>query len=138
MLRSTKPCNCQELLFEDVFWVKRAQKDYDVFVAARRGKGIEMLDVNALLAETLDMKEGHAYVLDHRLSANQADVGMIRELRGWLDELPSTGLAEYVLGGLATDDLLFSPTGLFGGYPGRHGFILPPLPFALFTRNKSA
>ena len=47
-------------------------------------------------------------------------------------------MAEYLLGGLAADDLPFSPTGLFGGYLGHHGFILPPLPNALFTRDNSA
>ena len=63
---------------------------------------------------------------------------MIDELRGWMEELPAAQLAEYLLGGLAEDDLPFTPTGLFGSYLGHHGFILPPLPNALFTRDNSA
>lgn len=136
--RRLTPANCQELLFDDVFWVKQAQKDHDIFAATMRGEGIEVLDVNVLLTETLDTKEGRAFVLDHRISADQVGVGMIGELRGWMEELPSGRLAEYLLGGLAADDLPFSPTGLFGGYLGHHGFILPPLPNALFTRDNSA
>ena len=136
--RRLTPANCQELLFDDVFWVKQAQKDHDVFAAPMRGEGVEVLDVNVLLAETLETEEGRAYVLDHRISADQVGVGMISELRGWMDELPGPKLAEYLLGGLAADELPFTPTGLFGGYLGHHGFILPPLPNALFTRDNSA
>ena len=136
--RRLTPANCQELLFDDVFWVKQAQKDHGVFAATMRGEGIEVLDVNALLAETLDTNEGRAFVLDHRITADQVGVGMISELRDWMEELPGARLSEYLLGGLAADDLPFSPAGLFGGYLGHHGFILPPLPNALFTRDNSA
>lgn len=136
--RRLTPANCQDLLFDDVFWVKQAQKDHDVFSATMRNEGVEVLDVNVLLAETLETKEGRAFVLDHRINADQVGVGMIAELRGWMEELPGTKLAEYLLGGLAEDDLPFKPTGLFGSYLGHHGFILPPLPNALFTRDNSA
>jgi arginine deiminase len=63
---------------------------------------------------------------------------MMSELRAWMDELPSVQLAAYLLGGLATDDLPFKSSGLFGSYLSHHGFILPPLPNALFTRDNSA
>lgn len=136
--RRLTPSNCQELLFDDVFWVKQAQKDHDVFASLMRGEGVEVLDVNDLLAETLETREGRAYVLDNRINPDQVGVGMMEELRAWMDELPGTKLAEFLLGGLAEDDLPFKPTGLFGSYLGHHGFILPPLPNALFTRDNSA
>lgn len=136
--RRLTPANCQSLLFDDVFWVKQAQKDHAAFVAAMRGEGVEVLDVNTLLAETADIPEGRAWILDHRLGPDQIGVGMGAELRAWLDVLPGTQLAEFLLGGLAVDDLPFVPSGLFGSYLGAHGFILPPLPNALFTRDNSA
>ena len=82
--RRLTPANCQELLFDDVFWVKQAQKDHDVFAATMRGEGVEVLDVNVLLAETLDSAGGRAFVLDHRINADQVGVGMIGELRAWM------------------------------------------------------
>lgn len=136
--RRLTPSNREELLFDDVFWVKQAQKDHDVFSALMRDEGVEVLDVNVLLAETLDRKDGRAWVLDHRINADQVGVGMLEDLRAWMDELPGTQLAEYLLGGLAADDLPFKPAGLFGSYLGHHGLILPPLPNALFTRDNSA
>ena len=136
--RRLTPDNCQELLFDDVFWVKQAQKDHDVFASVMRDEGVEVLDVNDLLAETLDLAEGRKYVLDHRINRDQVGVGMLAELRAWMEELPGAKLAEYLLGGLATGDLPFKPSGLFGAYLGHQGLILPPLPNALFTRDNSA
>ncbi|WP_345938137.1 MULTISPECIES: arginine deiminase [Tistrella] len=136
--RRLTPSNCQDLLFDDVFWVKQAQKDHDVFAGLMRNEGVEVLDVNNLLAETLDIAEGRAFVLDHRITPDHVGVGMQPELRGWMDTLPGAKLAEYLLGGLAADDLPFEPHNLFGSYLGHHGFILPPLPNALFTRDNSA
>ena len=136
--RRLTPENCEELLFDDVFWVKQAQKDHDVFSGIMRDEGVEVLDVNDLLAETLESEKGRTWVLDHRIVPDQIGVGMMSELRVWMDELPGADLAQFLLGGLAIDDLPFKPTGLFGGYLGRHGFILPPLPNALFTRDNSA
>ena len=136
--RRLTPENCQDLLFDDVFWVKQAQNDHDVFTDAMRGEGVDVLDVNDLLSQTLDIPQGRDWILDHRITPDQVGVGMLSELRGWMDGLPGTQLADYLLGGLAVDDLDFAPTGLFGSYLGQHGFILPPLPNALFTRDNSA
>ncbi|MFZ1468131.1 MAG: arginine deiminase [Paracoccaceae bacterium] len=136
--RRLTPENCQALLFDDVFWVKQAQKDHDVFATVMRGEGIEVLDVNDLLAEVLDIPRARDWVLDHRITPDQIGVGMMAELRGWMDELTGVQMAEYLLGGLGVDDLPFKPSGLFGSYLGQHGLILPPLPNALFTRDNSA
>src|SRR6056297_2202538 len=84
--RRLTPANCQELLFDDVFWVKQAQKDHDIFSKTMRDEGIEVLDVNTLLAETLDIPKGRDWVLDYRIVPDQIGVGMASELRAWMDE----------------------------------------------------
>ncbi len=136
--RRLTPGNCQELLFDDVFWVKQAQKDHDVFTQLMRDEGVEVLDVNTLLAETLDNAEARSWVLDHRITADQVGVGAKSELVSWMTETPSELLARHLLGGLTVEELPFEPAGLFGSYIGHHGFVLPPLPNALFTRDNSA
>lgn len=136
--RRLTPSNCDALLFDDVFWVKQAQQDHDVFAGVMRARGVEVLDVNDLLAETLDIKEARTWVLDHRITWNQVGVGMMADLRAWLDELPGATLAEFLIGGLGVRDLPFDPVGLFGNHLGHSGFVLPPLPNFLFTRDSSA
>lgn len=136
--RRLTPSNCDSLLFDDVFWVKQAQKDHDVFTEVMRSRGTEVLDVNELLAETLDIPEGRTWILDQRINWNHIGVGMVSDLRAWMDELAGKALAEFLIGGLEVGDLPFDPTGLFGNHLGHFGFVLPPLPNFLFTRDNSA
>lgn len=136
--RRLTPSNCDALLFDDVFWVKQAQQDHDVFTSLMRARGVEVLDVNELLAETLDIPEARQWLLDLRITRNDIGLGMLSDLREWMDELPGATLAQYLIGGLEVGDLPFDPVGLFGSHLGRYGFILPPLPNMLFTRDNSA
>lgn len=136
--RRLTPTNCDSLLFDDVFWVKQAQKDHDVFVQLMRDRDIEVLDVNDLLAETLDIAEARKWILDQRISWNEIGVGLVSDLRSWMDELPGKKLAEFLIGGLEVGDLPFDAAGLFGNHLGQYGFVLPPLPNFLFTRDNSA
>ncbi|WP_372609578.1 arginine deiminase [Aquicoccus sp.] len=136
--RRLTPENCEDLLFDDVFWVKQAQKDHDVFADLMRGEGVEVLDTGLLLGEVLDMPEARGWVLDHRVTPQEIGVGMLDDLRGWMDELQGPELAEFLMGGLTVDDLPFEPAGMFGSYLGRLGFVLPPLPNTLFSRDNSA
>ncbi|SDU37029.1 arginine deiminase [Halopseudomonas salegens] len=136
--RRLTPSNCDALLFDDVFWVKQAQKDHDVFASLMRARGVEVLEVHDLLADTLDNPEARAWILDNRINWDHIGVGMISDLRAWMDELPGPRLAEFLIGGLQVNDLPFDPTGLFGNHLGPFGFVLPPLPNFLFTRDNSA
>lgn len=126
--RRLTPSNCDSLLFDDVFWVKQAQKDHDVFTDLMRSRGIDVLDVNDLLAETLEITEGRAWVLGHRINWNYIGVGMVSDLQAWMNELPGKDLAEFLIGGLEVGDLPFDPTGLFGNHLGHFGFVLPRCP----------
>lgn len=136
--RRLTPTNCDALLFDDVFWVKQAQKDHDVFAELMRARGVEVLDVNQLLADTLDIDEARSWLLDRRITWDHIGVGMVSDLRAWMDELPGQTLAEFLIGGLQVSDLPFNPGGLFGNHLGPSGFVLPPLPNFLFTRDNSA
>jgi arginine deiminase len=136
--RRLTPGNCEELLFDDVFWVKQAQQDHDAFAGAMRAEGVEVLETGALLAETLEIKDARTWVLDNRISATDVGIGLQQPLRDWMQGLDGVTLSTYLIGGLTVADLPFKATGMFGSYLGHHGFILPPLPNFLFTRDNSA
>ena len=136
--RRLTPSNCDALLFDDVLWVKQAQKDHDVFVNVMLERGVEVLDVHDLLTQTLEITEARKWILDQRITWNEIGVGMVSDLRAWMDDLPAAQLTEYLLGGLEVTDLPFKPSSLFGNHLGQYGFILPPLPNFLFARDNSA
>ncbi len=131
------PMNCDELLFDDVFWVEQAKKDHADFCQHMRERDIEVLDVHELLAEILSLPQGRAWVLDRRITEDHVGLGMLDELRGWLNEMKAADLAEFLIGGIAVHDLPFKPHGMFGSYLGSEGFVIPPVPNAIFTRDNS-
>src|SRR5947207_15153034 len=58
--RRLTPGNRADLLFDDVLWVQQAQKDHYDFVLKMRERGVEVLELHDLLAETLAGKEARA------------------------------------------------------------------------------
>lgn len=132
------PSNCDQLLFDDIFWVEQAKRDHLDFCKKMRVFDVEVLEVHELLAETVTSKNARDWILDRKISFNTVGVGMLNELRAWLDELPAAELADYLIGGIAVKDLPFEPVGMFGNYLGADGFVMPPLPNMLFTRDTSS
>ena len=63
-LRRLTPSNCDELLFDDVLWVKRARQEHDAFADALNDRGVEVLYLSDLLAETLKDDAARHWLLD--------------------------------------------------------------------------
>lgn len=131
------PANAAELLYDDVLWVQEARVDHADFRMKMQGRGTEVLEFHEQLMKTVAIKEARDWVLDRRITENQVGVGMLNELRSWLDELSAKDLAVFLIGGIAVNDLPFTPAGMFGPYLGADGFIIPPLPNTQFTRDNS-
>lgn len=136
LLRLT-PRNCHDLLFDDVLWVKRAREEHDVFVDALRDRGVEVLQLRELLAETLGDARARSWLLDRAVTPLHSGVSMAIAMRAWLDELSAADLAKYLIGGLAKAETPFAGRGLTGAVMEEHEFVLPPLPNHLFTRDTS-
>jgi arginine deiminase len=135
-LRRLTPANKDELLFDDLPWVRRAREEHDAFADALRGRGIEVLYLQELLAETLAVDGVRGTVLERTLSDVDLGPRLRQGLRGWMNELAPERLAEVLVGGVALDELPFAPAGLAAAVDGL-ALVLPPLPNHLFTRDTS-
>jgi arginine deiminase len=132
------PGNCKDLLFDDVLWVQEAKKDHYDFVLKMEERGVEVLDLHELLAETLENKAARKFVLDRRVTNNAVGPSTVAVIRPWLDEMPSQKLTDHLIGGIAIADLPQSEVThmlieAFGGVD----FVLPPIPNTLFQRDPS-
>ena len=58
------PSNCDELLFDDVLWVDNAKRDHFDFVNKMRDRGVDVVEMHNLLAETVAVPEGKKWILD--------------------------------------------------------------------------
>jgi arginine deiminase len=132
------PSNCDELLFDDVIWVSQAKRDHFDFVTKMRERGVEVLDVHNLLTQTLGDPEARQWILDRRINDDSVGVGLSNEVRAWANGLESRRLAEFLIGGVAVDDIPASDAPvlkLFREYAGYSSFLVAPLPNMVFTRD---
>ncbi|MDU2875805.1 MAG: arginine deiminase, partial [Pseudomonas aeruginosa] len=131
--------NCDELLFDDVIWVNQAKRDHFDFVTKMRERGIDVLEMHNLLTETIQNPEALKWILDRKITADSVGLGLTSELRSWLESLEPRKLAEYLIGGVAADDLPASEGAdilkMYREYLGHSSFLLPPLPNTQFTRD---
>ena len=132
------PSNCDEMLFDDVFWVQAAKADHHDFTVKMQDRGIEVLEMHELLNDILKNETAFNWIFDRKFTENQIGIGMADELRSWLRGLPSDQIAEFLVGGITVGDVPFKTQGMFGLYLGAEGFISPPLPNLIFTRDTSA
>ncbi|WP_037911947.1 arginine deiminase [Actinacidiphila yeochonensis] len=137
--RRLTPSNADDLLFDDVLWVENAQRDHAGFVTGLRARGVEVVELHDLLAETVAVPQARDWLLDRKITPNQVGLGLVEGTRTYLDGLPPRELAEFLIGGLATTDL---PEEFRTGYVslaresgGAREYLMPPLPNTLYTRD---
>ncbi|MCF8882050.1 arginine deiminase [Erythrobacter sp. SN021] len=131
------PANADALLYDDVLWVQEARTDHADFRMKMSNRGVEVYEFHDLLKEVVEIPDGRAWLLDRRISENEVGLGMLGELRAWLDELPAAQLAVFLIGGIAVHELPFEMHDMFGSYLGPDGFVIPPLPNTQFPRDNS-
>jgi arginine deiminase len=143
-LQRLTPSNHDDLLFDDVLWVERAQYEHDQFVARMRERGVEVFYLAELLAETIAASDEASQRLIE-LVASEYTVGwsLVEEIRGLLADLKPDQLAKHLIGGLTVaetglDLTAAAQVSLIGAaLDDPSAFVLPPLPNTLFTRDSS-
>ena len=133
------PSNCDDLLFDDVLWVENAKRDHFDFVNKMRDRGVDVVEMHNLLAETVAVPEGKKWILDQQVVPDQVGLGFIDELRSFLEGLDNRKLAETLIGGLSTLDFPETAGGaalkIVKEAAGVTEYLLPPLPNTLYTRD---
>ena len=139
MLRLT-PQNKDHLLFDDVLWLERAQEEHDQFARVLTDRGIEVLYLSDLLAQTLEVAEARDYVLDRVINENTNGPAAAETLRALAQGLSGTDLAEMLIAGITKAELFertACPSSLVLASMDDDDLLLPPLPNHLFTRDTS-
>lgn len=137
--RRLTPSNNDELLFDDVLWVENAQRDHADFVNKMTQRGVEVVELHDVLAQTMVNPDAKNWLLDRKVIPNQVGLGLVDNTRSYLETLGERQLAEFLIGGMATQDL---PEDFRSGYvtlaresTGAREYLLPPLPNTLYTRD---
>ncbi|MBI3214086.1 MAG: arginine deiminase [Mycobacterium sp.] len=135
------PQNCHELLFDDVIWLQQARRDHFDFVAKMVDRGVEVLELGELLADVVAIPAARDWILDRKVTDDLVGPALTAEIRAWLTELPPDRLAEFLIGGVAyqdvADEVESTFLSLFNALD-PEGFVLRPLPNTQFMRDNSA
>jgi arginine deiminase len=138
-LKRLTPRNNDQLLFDSIPWVSRAQDEHDAFAEVLRGRGVEVLlladALRTALADPRAQAAGvHAAVDDRRLGNDLAD-----SLRSHLSGVDAPTLAEVLMAGMTFEELpSANGNSLVRKMNHPHDFAVDPLPNLLFTRDSSA
>jgi len=132
------PGNIEGLLFDDVLWASKAKEEHDGFTEALRDKGVTVHYYGRLLAETLELPDGRAFVLDRVCTQENLGPSLVAPVRRLLEDLDGTELSQFLIGGILKADLHpMRAHSLKWNMLQADDFILTPLPNQLFQRDNS-
>lgn len=139
-LKRLTPRNNDQLLFDGLPWVDRAQAEHDAFADLLRGSGVEVLLLANVLTETLAASgaarmQGIAAAVDPRRLGHALAGDLATYLRG----ITAPELATILTAGMTFDELPIGPSTTSLVRRMHHGadFVIDPLPNLLFTRDSS-
>src|SRR5690242_18994671 len=140
-LKRLTPSNKDQLLFDDVPWVRRERAEHDGFADVLRDRGVAVHLFGDLLTEALEVPAARSLVLDRVFDEKEYGRLATDHLRAAFEPLPAADLAGARVGGTTKREFLEThaePTSVRFHVMDLDDFLLAPLPNHLFTRDTSA
>ncbi|USS88551.1 arginine deiminase [Fructilactobacillus hinvesii] len=130
-LENITPDTMKDLLFDDVPFLKIAQREHDQFTDLLRNHNVKPVYIEKLLQDILrdgNVKTG--FIKDY-LAQFTLDSIQVETTQAYLQSLSAHALTTTIYAGLRSETV-----GLLENY--QQPFVLPPLPNAYFTRDPQA
>ena len=139
-MKRLTPQNKDDLLFDDILWLAEAQEEHDKFANVLRSRGVEVLYMQDLLAQSLDNSEARTHVLENTFTPATFGPLAVDNIRSHFSTLPSEELARILVAGLTKNELLENtsvPSSVVIAGMDGDDLVLEPLVNHLFTRDTS-
>jgi arginine deiminase len=135
-VRRITPRRADQLLFDVLPWVGRAQQEHDALARVLRDQGVEVLYLTELLQDTLEYRPARDKAIASVLGCATLGDELAAQVRGHLDRLDPEALAQVLIAGLTADELT-AGRGVVFELLDRHDFVIDPLPNLTFSRDSS-
>lgn len=141
-LENLMPEYLERLLFDDIPYLKEAQREHDAFADCLRGQGVEVVYLTDLVAESLTGPEVRQELIRQYLAeADVSDARTRESLAEYFDALPDKEMVSAMMAGVRKSQLRTGQARL-GDYVSAteddYPFAVDPLPNLYFTRDPFA
>ena len=141
-LENLMPEYLERLLFDDIPYLKEAQREHDAFADCLRGQGVEVVYLTDLVAESLTGPEVRQELIRQYLAeADVSDARTRESLEAYFDALPDKEMVSAMMAGVRKSQLRTGQARL-GDYVSAteddYPFAVDPLPNLYFTRDPFA
>lgn len=130
------PRNNDQLLFDGIPWLGRAQDEHDAFAQTLRDHEVEVLYLAQLLVETLDIEAARDEIIDSTLVDLFVGPSLQEHIAAQLAGSHPEQLAEILMAGLRNDEVSLQRS-VAHRLRQPEDFLINPLPNLLFTRDSS-
>jgi arginine deiminase len=139
-LRRLTPRNNDDLLFDGLPWVARAQEEHDAFAELLSSRGVEVLLLSDLLHEALASGAARMQGVAAAVDARRLGSPLAQELSAFLRSLDPARLAHALIAGMTFAELPLDARADESLVRRMHhvsDYVIEPLPNLLFTRDSS-
>ncbi len=134
------PESKEELLFDDILWLERAQEEHDLFTEILKSRGVEVLYFQDLLRDVLADEGVRKRLIETVVSPARVGREVAHSVHAMLRDAPVERVSDVMIGGILRSELeewgIDNPFGNLGGE--RSPYELHPLPNLLFMRDNAA
>ena len=139
-LRRLTPRNNDDLLFDGLPWVARAQEEHDAFAQLLGSRGVEVLLLSNLLREALGSGAARMQGIAASVDATRLGMPLAQELSAYLRSLDPAALAHVLMAGMTFAELpsaARADNSLVHRMHHDSDYVIEPLPNLVFTRDSS-
>ncbi|ABL06598.1 arginine deiminase [Mycobacterium ulcerans] len=139
-LRRLTPRSSDQLLFDGLPWVSRAQEEHDQFAELLRSRGVEVLLLSELLTEALHSGAARMQGVAAAVDSRRLGIPLAQELSAYLRGLDPVRLSHVLTAGMTFNELpadARTDVSLVVRMHHDADFVIEPLPNLLFTRDSS-
>ena len=141
-LENLVPEYLERLLFDDIPYLKEAQREHDAFAECLRSQGVEVVYLTDLVAESItDAAVRQEFIRQFIKESDITDERTGERLYEYLAAMPDRDMVSMMMAGVRNSALRES-SGKLGDYLGAleddYPFVVDPMPNLYFTRDPFA
>ncbi|UXU59718.1 arginine deiminase [Staphylococcus agnetis] len=138
-LENLVPDYLDGLLFDDIPYLKVAQREHDYFAEVLKNEGVEVLYLEKLTAESLTEPQVREQFIDEILAESRKTVlGHEAEIKALFSKLDNQSLVDKIMAGVRKEEINLKTTHLVEYMDDKYPFYLDPMPNLYFTRDPQA